>query len=245
MLTDLEDWVFEQDYSLRQLIEHFEVQSLDGFGCGNRPLAIIAGGALLHQLQKTQKRDLSHITTVRFYTDSAFMQMDEATLRNLEITRSAIDGKRKGSLLWLMDLTQTAMGARLLRRWLLHPLINVKRIDRRLDAVLEFKDNFLLRDEVRQLLKSIRDIERLISRIDLGTANARDLVSLRESLSMLPKLYRAMSKVRSPLLASLVRMRTRCPTLRALWPRRSLPSRPLRCATAGCSMMAGMSSLTS
>ncbi len=205
MLTKIEDWVFERDYCLRQLIEHFEVQSLDGFGCASRPLAIIAGGALLHQLQKTQKRDLSHISAVRFYTDSGFMQMDEATLRNLEITRSAIDGKRNGSLLWLIDQTQTAMGARLLRRWLLHPLINVKRIDQRLDAVLEFKDNFLLRDEVRQLLKPVRDIERLISRIDLGTANARDLVSLRESLSMLPKLYRAMSKVRSPLLASLVK----------------------------------------
>ncbi len=205
MLTKIEDWVFERDYCLRQLIEHFEVQSLDGFGCASRPLAIIAGGALLHQLQKTQKRDLSHISAVRFYTDSGFMQMDEATLRNLEITRSAIDGKRNGSLLWLIDQTQTAMGARLLRRWLLHPLINVKRIDQRLDAVAEFKDDFLLRDEVRQLLKSVRDIERLISRIDLGTANARDLVSLRESLSMLPKLYRAMSKVRSPLLASLVK----------------------------------------
>jgi len=205
MLTDLEDWVFEQDYALRQLIEHFEVQSLDGFGCGNRPLAIIAGGALLHQLQKTQKRDLSHISAVRFYSDSAFMQMDEATLRNLEITRIAIDGKRKGSLLWLIDQTQTAMGARLLSRWLLHPLISVKRIDQRLDAVSEFKDNFLLRDEVRQLLKSVRDIERLISRIDLGTANARDLVSLRESLSALPTLYKAMSKVTSPLLASLVK----------------------------------------
>jgi len=205
MLTGLEDWVFEPDYALRQLIEHFEVQSLDGFGCANRPFAIVAGGALLHQLQKTQKRDLSHISAVRFYTDSAFMQMDEATLRNLDITRSAIDGKRKGSLLWLIDQTETAMGARLLSRWLLHPLIKAKLIDQRLDAVSELKDNFLLRDEARQLMRSVRDIERLISRIDLGTANARDLASLRESLSVLPKLYKALSKVTSPLLVSLVK----------------------------------------
>ena len=205
MLTELEDWVFEHDYAYRQLIEHFEVQSLDGFGCERRTLAIIAGGALLHQLQKTQKRDLSHITAVRFYTDTAFMQLDEATLRNLEITRSAIDGKRKGSLLWLIDQTRTAMGARLLRRWLLHPLVAVKQINQRRDAVAEFKDNFLLRDEVRQLLTSVRDIERLISRIDLGSANARDLVSLCESLSVLPRIYTAMAKVTSPLLVSLIK----------------------------------------
>jgi len=203
MLTSLEDWVFEHDYGYRQMIEHFEVHSLDGFGCENKPLAIVAGGALLCQLHKTQKRDLSHITAVEFYSDSAFMQLDEATLRNLEITRSAIDGKRKGSLLWLMDKTETAMGARLLRRWLLHPLINVEAIDQRLDSVAELRDDFLLRDEMRQLLREVRDIERLISRIDLGTANARDLVSLRESLSVLPKLYKALSKASSPLLASL------------------------------------------
>ena len=205
VLTQLEDWVFEHDYAYRQLIEHFEVQSLDGFGCGNRPLAIVAGAALLHQLQRTQKRDLSHITAVRFYTESAFMQLDEATLRNLEVVRSGYEGKQKGSLLWLLDQTQTAMGARLLRRWLLHPLVSVEQIDQRLDAVGEFVDNFLLRDEVRQILKSIRDIERLISRLDLGTANARDLVSLRESLSMLPQLFGAMSRVTSALLASLVK----------------------------------------
>ena len=203
MLTSLEDWVFEHDYGYRQMIEHFEVHSLDGFGCENKPLAIAAGGALLHQLHKTQKRDLSHITAVEFHSDSAFMQLDEATLRNLEITRIAIDGKRKGSLLWLIDKTETAMGARLLRRWLLHPLINVEAIDQRLDSVAELRDNFLLRDEMRQLLREVRDIERLISRIDLGTANARDLVSLRESLSVLPKLYKTLSKASSPLLASL------------------------------------------
>ncbi|MCD6327127.1 DNA mismatch repair protein MutS [bacterium] len=205
MLTPVEDWVFDYDYAHEKLLEHFQVHSLDGFGCEGRRQAIVAGGALVHYLLKTQKRDLSHIAAMRFYTNATFVQMDEATIRNLELVRSGIDGTRKGTLLSLIDKTQTAMGARLLRRWLLHPLIDVDEITSRLDAVSEFVDNFLLRDDVRGLLKAIRDMERLISRIGLGTGNARDLVSLKESLLQLPSLFKMMSGMKSNLLVSLIK----------------------------------------
>jgi len=204
MLTAVEDWVFDFDYAYRTLIEHFQVQSLDGFGCEKRRMAIVAAGALLHHLKQTQKQGLSHINALRFYTDAAFVQMDEATIRNLELVRSGVDGRLNGSLLWLIDRTQTAMGARLLRRWLLHPLVDLDQINLRLDAVAELNDNFLVRDDIRRRLNSIRDIERLISRIDLGTANARDLASLKESLLALPGLYEAMRPLKSRLLSSLV-----------------------------------------
>ncbi len=169
------------------LMEYFEVKSLKVFGLEDQKLAVSAAGMLFEYLKETQKTDLNHIQKISYYGMNDFMPLDEACVRNLELFRTS-RGKKEGSLIWAMDNSVTAMGGRMLRNWVLHPLLKKSDIDVRLREVDKFvKDSGLMR-EVREELGKIYDIERLLSRLSLGTGNARDLVAMKDSLKVTPGL---------------------------------------------------------
>jgi DNA mismatch repair protein MutS len=178
--------LFERDFSRRQLLEHFKVISLDGFGVEHWALAVRCAGAILAYLSATQKTSLGHIVRLAPYHIESYMVLDAATRRNLELTQTLRNYDRHGSLLWVLDRTKTAMGARLLRQWLEQPLLEQEPVERRLDAVAGLCDDHIVRPELGRLLKEIYDIPRLISRVALSQANARDLLALARSLRRLP-----------------------------------------------------------
>jgi len=184
--TPADDWVFAFDYAQRLLTEHFGVMSLDGFGCQERKLAVSAAGAVLHYLKDTQKSSLSHIDRVQWYEISDSMALDAATVRNLELVQSLFDGSRQATLIGCLDRTSTGMGARLLKHWLLRPEIDLAEIDQRLDAVSELKQQLIEREEIKTRLQKVYDVERLLSKVSLATANARDLAALKHSLEQVP-----------------------------------------------------------
>lgn len=188
-----DDWAFKQEYGIKKIKQNFNVLTLEGFGLQEKSYSIASTGALLEYLQQTQKSSLSHINAIHYYSSEHFMVLDKATRRNLELTETMRDKKRKGSLLWVLDKTNTAMGARTLKRWVEEPLMNVDAIQSRLDAVEELKDNLLMREELKELLKEVYDLERLVVRISYGNANARDLIALKTSLSVLPKVKMLLS----------------------------------------------------
>ncbi len=184
----LDDWYFEDDSCRKLLKEHFKVQNLDGFGLGDYDCGVIAAGALLQYLYETQKNELGHMTTLQTYSIGKYMVLDSATRRNLELTETLREKQKRGSLLWVLDKTKTAMGARKLRTYIEQPLIDKEEIENRYDAVDELKDNMILREEIREYLQPVYDLERLISRISYKTANPRDLLAFKTSLSMLPSI---------------------------------------------------------
>jgi DNA mismatch repair protein MutS len=187
-LTRLEDYWFELDVATQALLKHFGVSTLDGYGCGQLPLAVRAAGAIIHYLEEAQKGvlgQLSHLTT---YTTDSFMALDVQTQRNLELFQSSRSGTAAGSLLASIDLTKTAMGGRLLRRWLGQPLLDLKELNQRQDAIGWFADNTLSRNQAISLLGEVADIERLINRVKGGLAIPRELTALRRSLEVIPKL---------------------------------------------------------
>jgi len=149
-------------------------------------LYINASGALLEYLEQTQKVNLSHIQNFNVYRIEEYMILDMATRRNLELTETMREKNRKGSLLWVLDRTMTSMGGRTLRKWIEQPLINLHDIKDRLDAVNEFKERFMIRSEVRELLRAVYDIERLMTKVILGSANCRDLISIKHSIGQVP-----------------------------------------------------------
>jgi len=181
------------DTPYQLLTRHFGTTSLRGFGCEDTPLAIRAAGMALRYLQENQKSALAQIRGIVTYSLSQLMILDAATRRNLELTQSLRDGSRANTLLWLLDGTATSMGARLLRRWLLSPLLDPAAIRRRLEAVQAFRQDALLRSGLRESLRAIHDLERVTSRAAAGTAYARDLVALRGSLARLPQLIAQLS----------------------------------------------------
>ena len=186
VVNTLPDWRFALDTTRSELLQHFNTLSLDGFGCEHLPAAICAAGALIYYLHETQKQEVEHILSIHTYTVSDFMILDADTQRNLELTTSIRDGSSKGTLLETIDQTVTPMGARKLRSCLLQPLLQPDQIIARLNAVEEMKNRIGTQEEIRDLLNKIYDMERLISRISLGTANARDLLALKDSLHLLP-----------------------------------------------------------
>ena len=193
-LTPYDDWYFDYLEAYRKLLKHFRVSSLDGYGCEGMVVAISAAGALLTYLEETQK-DLLSFKKISVLKRESHMLLDTITQRNLEITKNMKDGEKEGGLLWVIDETLTPMGGRLLRSWLLNPLLDIEEIRQRQDAVNSLIDNTdtLSRNEsiltkIQRLLKGISDIERLTSKINSRTANARDLLSLRNSLKTLPEL---------------------------------------------------------
>ena len=198
---DMSEYAWETAY--QTLITHFGVTSLRGFGCEELPQAVEAGGLLLRYLQQTQKTTVGQLRSLSTYSLDDLMMLDASTRRNLELIASLRDGGRTHSLLWLLDHTRTAMGARLLKKWLLAPLLDVDAINRRLDAVEAFREDDLLREKVREELHGIHDLERLLSRAASGTGNARDLAQLRDSLSVIPRLLATLEDA-SPVLKALV-----------------------------------------
>ncbi len=199
---------FSQGEARPRLLQKFKVRSLEGLGCDHLPLAVRAAGGLLEYLEDTQKENPVTLQKLRTYTVTDYLIVDNQTRRNLEITQTVRDGTFHGSLLWALDRTNTAMGGRALRRWLLQPLLDIKGIRARLDTIQELMENTPMRQDLRHLLRQIYDLERLTGRAGSGTANARDLVALADSLSRLPELSRLVTEARSPFLKALQKVPT-------------------------------------
>ncbi|MEO1764670.1 MAG: DNA mismatch repair protein MutS, partial [Cyanobacteria bacterium J06629_18] len=194
---------FSQGEARSRLLQKFKLRSLEGVGCDHLPLAVRAAGGLLEYLEETQKENKIPLQPLRTYTLTDFLVVDYSTRRNLEITQTIRDGTYHGSLSWAMDRTTTAMGGRALKRWLLQPLLDIKGIKSRQDTIQELTENTTLRQDLRGLLKQIYDLERLSGRAGSGTANARDLSALADSLSKLPQLADLVKDSNSPFLKAL------------------------------------------
>ena len=203
VVSPVPDEAFEPARAEALLRAHFGTSSLDGFGLSGLKRAIGAAGAALRYLKETQRSAASHVDRVALIKSGTAMVVDEATRANLEILRTQRDGKRKGSLLGLVDRTATAMGGRRLARWLTYPLLDVPEINRRLDAVAEFSSSGVLREELAEKLAGIADLERLTARLSLSQGNARDLRALASSLLRMPRLAQRLSGLASPLLRAL------------------------------------------
>ena len=201
-ITSAEPWTFEYESARRTLLDQLKTQSLLGFGVEGRMAAVSAAGALVQYLRDTQKVDLAHVRALSFRTGADCLIVDPTTLRNLEVIEAS-DGGRNGSLLHEIDRTITPMGGRLLRAWLLRPLVAIERIQDRLDAVEDFAFRGTARAKLRETLKSIHDIERLVARAALGTAGPRDLVSLRQSIAAVPRVRLLLEEFHAPLVQSL------------------------------------------
>jgi len=200
-LTPFSDWHFETGNARQAMLAHFEVRDLSGFDLEDHPLAVNAAGAILQYLAETQRNALKQLTTLRAYSTESFMLLDRATRRNLELTETIRTGQTQGSLLGVLDRTVTPMGGRLLRRWLGQPLLDLKRLVARQDAIEALLNNASIRAETLAALKGVADLERLTNRIVGGSAGPRELVALRHSLEVIPAL-RALI-VSLPALASL------------------------------------------
>ena len=197
--TPQSDWVFNLDYARRQLLQQFQVHSLEGLGLNGHLGALSAAGSLLYYVKETQKCPLRHITGLKLLEAAPFLRMDDATVRNLELVQG-MDGNRRWTLLATLDLTRTGMGARLLRRWILRPSLEVDEIEARLDAVEELSADVMGLSRLGKVLTRIHDIERLLGRITLETANPRDLLALRDSLEQLPEVSRLAGQYSSRML---------------------------------------------
>ena len=183
--TRVDNYWFEGEVTRQTLLDHFGVTTLDGFGCAHLPLAVRAAGAIIHYLEETQKGALGQLTGLSTYSTDSFMSLDDRAQSNLEISRSA-GGAYKGSLLSIIDQTKTAMGGRLLRRWLSQPLLEIKELTLRQDAIAWFVESSLARAKLIALFSQIADIERLINRTAGGSALPTELIALRRSLETLP-----------------------------------------------------------
>ncbi len=199
-LTKLEDWIFNKDFAKESLTNHFNTVTLKGFGIDRFTAGLIAAAAVLYYLQDTQKVNLSHINKISVYNPSDYMILDFSTKRNLEIIASMQDGQKEGSLLSVLDETQTAMGGRLLKSWVSSPLRNEQSIKQRQNAVEELFKKKNIRKELIDSLKEIGDLERLISKISTGRANARDVISLKSSLEKIPQIKISLSSFSDPTL---------------------------------------------
>ncbi|UCD09886.1 MAG: DNA mismatch repair protein MutS [Dehalococcoidales bacterium] len=189
-VTRLDEYWFEYEIAHQTLIDHYRVSSLEGYGCGNLPYAVRAAGAIVHYLQETQKSISGQLSGLSTYSTESFMALDEQTLTNLEIFRSSSSWTGVTTLLSAIDLTKTAMGGRLLRRWLGKPLLDIEEIKRRQVAVNWFFENTLPRNQVISLLDKTSDIERLINRVKNNIANPRELVSLKKGLELIPEIVK-------------------------------------------------------
>lgn len=199
----LDNWYFDDEMCSKTLKEHFGVLDLQGLGLTEYPVGTVASGALMKYLLETQKTSLSHIITVTPYSTGKYMLIDTSTRRNLELTETLREKQKRGSLLWVLDKTKTAMGARTLRQYIEQPLINKQGILNRQDAILELNDDLVTREEIREYLNPIYDLERLIGKISYQSANPRDLIAFKNSLEMLPHIKNLMKNFQSDELARL------------------------------------------
>lgn len=200
----LDSWYFDDAICRRTLKEHFKVSSMEGLGIGDFDCGVIGAGALLVYLKETQKTDLVQLSHLTRYVTGKYMVLDSSTRRNLELSETLREKQKRGSLLWVLDKTKTAMGARMLRKQLEQPLIDKRQIEMRLDAVEELLDNAICREEMREYLTPVYDLERLLSKITYKSANPRDLTAFHSSLSMLPHIRCILEEMRSPLLRDIL-----------------------------------------
>lgn len=196
-ITFLEDKEFSYRGGREKLIEQFKTRSLEGFGCEHLEAGVAAAGALLSYIQETQKQKVEHLTAIETYSLGNYLLIDSLSCRNLELLGNLRSGGKKGTLLGVIDRTATAMGGRLLKRWLRYPLIDKDEIESRLEAVEDAKNRIHLRRTIRNGLKSVADLERLGSKISMGRANARDLIALKRSLNALPEIWQNLSEFKA------------------------------------------------
>ena len=199
----LDNWYFDEELCERTLTEHFGVLNLSGLGLSDYPVGSICAGALMKYLLETQKNSLSNIISITTYSTGKFMTIDTSTRRNLELTETLREKQKRGSLLWVLDKTKTAMGARTLRQQIEQPLIDRTMIIERQQAISEINQDLITREEIREYLNPIYDLERLTSRITYQTANPRDLIAFKNSLAMLPFIKDLMKNFHSPELVRL------------------------------------------
>ncbi|MFR8715615.1 MAG: DNA mismatch repair protein MutS, partial [Dorea sp.] len=194
----LDSWYFDDAVCERVLKEHFHAGTIEGLGLTDYDCGVIAAGALMQYLVETQKRDLSHISHLTIYASGKYMLLDSSTRRNLELCETLRDKQKRGSLLWVLDKTKTAMGARTLRKYIEQPLIDKSAIEKRLDAVDELVKNAISREEIREYLSPVYDLERLVCRITYQSANPRDLIAFQSSLAMLPHIKYILNDMQTP-----------------------------------------------
>ncbi|HET7841600.1 MAG TPA: DNA mismatch repair protein MutS [Terriglobia bacterium] len=201
--TSLDEWIFSEDYAARLLRDQFRVAALEGFGLDGHPLATAAAGGILHYVRETQRGSLAHFDGIRFYEQSDSLILDPTTLRNLELIEPIFGEPRHSTLLGTLDQCVTSLGARQLKSWLLRPSINRGEIEARWDAVGDLLQNTIGREELRRVLGDVQDLERLLSKVTLETANARDLLALKNSLHQLPLIRSYIERFRAPKLRDL------------------------------------------
>ena len=199
-VSEMEPWYFDDISANKILKEHFKINQLEGLGLKDYPTGIIAAGALMNYLYETQKNSLPHLTRITPYVTGKFMIIDSSTRRNLELVETMREKQKRGSLLWVLDKTKTAMGARLLRKMIEQPLIVKDDIIKRQDAINELIDSYIDREELREYLNPVYDLERLIGRISTKTAGPRELVSFKTSIEMLPHIKSILMGMKSGLL---------------------------------------------
>jgi DNA mismatch repair protein MutS len=202
-ITPVEPWTFDVESARRTLLDQLRVGGLEGFGLDRRPAAVAAAGALVHYLRSTQKVDLAHVRAIAYRQRADTLLLDPTTLKHLEIIEGS-EGGREGSLLHEIDRTVTSMGSRVLRSWLLGPLVALEPIRDRLDAVEELAFRTTERGKLRDTIKPVLDLERLVARAALGTAGPRDLVGLKQSLALIPRIRAVLADLQAPLMQSLV-----------------------------------------
>lgn len=202
-IESLDERFFDASACERALMSHFKVGTLAGLGLSDFPSGTIAAGAVMQYLKETQKSSMEHITRIQTYVTGKYMILDSSTRRNLELTETLREKQKRGSLLWVLDKTKTAMGARLLRSCIEQPLLEREEINERLAAVEELKENGITRAELREYLNAVYDLERLLSRVTYRSANPRDLLAFQSSLAMLPPIRVLLGDLEAPLLKTI------------------------------------------
>lgn len=205
-LTEHEERHFFYEQAESVLKKHFGVESLAGFGVEGNKLLVKCSGGLLSYVKETQKTSMDFINGIRRFNYQNYMQLDNYTKKNLELLQNIGDGSTKGSLLSVIDRTKTPMGKRLIRKWLTQPLLNPSEINYRLDGVEELQKNLMQREELKEILRTIYDMERLISRISYGNSNAREIVSLKKSLQSIPKVKHSIRDFESAIMKDIAKM---------------------------------------
>ena len=232
-VTELEETTFSKRATQRAILEHFHVPTLSALGLEERDRRFIAAGALLIYLNDTQKNALCHVTQLTIYQGAHTMFLDRMTRRNLELTESLRTGERRGSLLWLLDKTRTAMGARLLRSWVENPMTDLERIQTRLDAVEAFKDDYLASSEISLALENVADMERLLGKISYNSLTARDCLALLRSLRAVEPVKELMGRFRAVSIQALCRTLTPLSSLCETLENAISPDAPLALADGG------------
>ena len=202
-VTPVDAWTFDGESARRALLDQLRTGGLEGFGLEGRHAAVAAAGALVHHLRTTQKLDLAHVRAIRYRARRDTLLIDPTTLKHLEVVEGS-EGGRRGSLLDELDRTVTSIGSRLLRSWLLGPLVALEPIRDRLDAVEEVAFRTIERGKFRETLKAVQDLDRLVARAALGTAGPRDFLGLKQSLTVIPRVRALLGELQAPLVCLLV-----------------------------------------